>query len=181
MACKVSQTRDFDYRKVMNSDGVMDMDKLDCYFSEDLSAFDDKITTSDYGKYRTPTPVYAYTKKMKVWMIIALLNNTMNPNSYKFRLHCYAHGLRDAGFEIVNTFGCTCSIDHIRQNREYWTQERKACDELQPAQFWFAKNMTAGETHHKKCSIYWQGRSHTFLNDPTPYRDKTRVSESDTL
>ena len=96
VASKVSQTRDFDYRKIMNSDGVMDMDKLDCYFNEDFVAFIIKITTSDHGKYRTPSPVYAYTRKMKVRMITALLSNTMNPNSCFLQtflgLHCYAHG-----------------------------------------------------------------------------------------
>ena len=108
-------------------------------------------------------------------------------------------GLRDAGFEILNTFGCTCSIDHIRQHGEYWTQQRKACDELQPTQFWrvtidnlnfkrkFAKNLTEGGNTPQKMlnlltgQVTYTTSTETFLNDPTPYREKTRVSEYDFL
>ena len=95
-------------------------------------------------------------------MCIAILCMAMNPHTIFLQtlvgLHCYTYGLRDAGFEILNAIGCTCSINHVRQHGFYWANQRQAIAELNPLSFWrvsidnlnfkikFAKNLSTGST-----------------------------------
>ena len=133
-------TRSFDYRTFVTEQRVMDDKVLDSFFKPDLIKLVENITTSDHGRYRPHSELYKQTRKMKVRMIVALLCNTMNPQSCFMQtflgLYCYCYGLRDAGFEVLNAFGCTCSIDHLRQHGEHWATHRQAISELKPTHLW---------------------------------------------
>lgn len=99
-------------------------------------------------------------------MIIALLCFTMNPSCCFFQtlvgLLCYAYGLQDKGFEMLNALGCSSSIDHIRAHGSFWATHRQAINELDASKFWrasidnlnfnikFAKNLPEGSTGAKK-------------------------------
>ena len=67
----------------------------------------------------------------------------------------YTNGLRDSGFEALNTFRCTSSIDHIRTHGTFWAEKRNAIDEIDKKSFWrisfdnlnlrkFSKKLTEG-------------------------------------
>ena len=45
-------------------------------------------------------------------------------------LVCYAYGLRDLGFSILNIVGCCCSIDQIRKHGSFWAKKRSTSAEL---------------------------------------------------
>ena len=45
----------------------------------------------------------------------------LNPNT--LGLMCYAYGLRDKGFDVLNTLGCTCSNDHLRNRGAFWAKK----------------------------------------------------------
>ena len=90
----------------------------------------------------------------------------MNPNCCFFQtligLICYAYGLRDKGFDVLNTLGCTCSIDHLRNHGAFWANKRKAVEELDKTRPWripidnlnfhikFAKNLPGSSNGAKK-------------------------------
>ena len=73
-------------------------------------------------------------------------------------LAMYAYGLRDGGFELLNTFGMSCSIAKVRKMANKWAEKRKCVDEVDKTGFWrvtfdnlnfkrkFAKTFTAGGT-----------------------------------
>ena len=86
--------------------------------------------TSDHSKYHPVTQHYKDMRKFRIWMVIALLCVTMNPNCCFFqtliRLICYASGLRGKRFEVFNTHGCTCSIDHLKNHGAFWANKHKA-------------------------------------------------------
>ena len=77
-------------------------------------------------------------------------------------LLCYAYGLRDKGFDLLNAMGCTCSIDHIRVHGSYWASRHKPILQLNVEKFWritidnlnfylkFAKNLSESSGGAKK-------------------------------
>lgn len=73
-------------------------------------------------------------------MVIALLSFSMNPQACFMQtltgLLCYAYGLRDRGFDVLNVLGCTCAIDTIRQHGSHWAKNRSCIQELPPTSFW---------------------------------------------
>ena len=91
-------------------------------------------------------------------MVCAILANNMDPRKTFLQtlvgLACYAQGLRDKGMKLLNSFGVTSSIFHIRRHGSY----RSAIKELNPGAFWratfdnldfkikFAKNISVGDT-----------------------------------
>lgn len=99
-------------------------------------------------------------------MIIALLCFTMNPSCCFFQtlvgLLCYAYGLRDKGFQMLNALGYSSSIDHIRAHGSFWANYHQAINELDASKFWrasidnlnfnikFAKNLPEGSAGAKK-------------------------------
>ena len=103
---------------------------------------------------------------MRIKMAVALMAFTMNPQSCFLQtltgLLCYAYGLRDKGFDILNVLGCTCGIDTIRKHGSYWAERRLATQELTPTNFWrlsidnlnfkikFAKSIGSGSAGAKK-------------------------------
>ena len=66
--------------------------------------------------------------------------NAMDPRNTFLQtllgLACYAQGLRDKGFKILNAFGVVCSIFHVRQHGSRWARLRSALSELNPIRFW---------------------------------------------
>ena len=119
----------------------------------------------------------------------------MNPKSNFIQtilgLHCYGYGLRDAGFDILNTFGCICSVDHIRRHGKYWSRVRKSINELDKTKFWrvsmdnlnfklkFAKTFTMlSNSPHKMLNLItgqvtYSSTSADFSENLTPLTDKT--------
>ena len=71
-------------------------------------------------------------------------------------LACYAQGLRDKGMKLLNSFGITSSVSHIREHGSWWAKIRKAINEINILSFWrvtfdnldfkmkFAKKISAG-------------------------------------
>ena len=106
----------FDYRTLIK-DGYIDDDKMAHIFDHKLVSLIESITTSTTSKYTTHSKLYSDMRKIRIYMIISLLCFTLNPSVVFLQtligLFCFAYGLRDKGFEILNAFGCTCSIDHI--------------------------------------------------------------------
>ena len=129
----------FDYRTLV-TDGVMDDSKLEPYFNTKLIKFVDDITTSTKSEHTTHSQLYTDMRKLRTYMIISLLCYTKNPSIVFFQtiigLFCYAYGLRDKGFEILNAFGCSCSIDHVRRHGDYWSSHRSALNELDVKKLW---------------------------------------------
>ena len=72
-------------------------------------------------------------------MVCAILANNMDPRKTFLQtlvgLACYAQGLRNKGMKLLNSFGVTSSIFHIRRHGSYWAKVRK---ELNPSAFWRA-------------------------------------------
>ena len=71
---------------------------------------------------------------MKLMMVSALLSNALDPRSCFLQtligLACYAQGLRDKGFKVLNAFGVATSVFHIREHRNFWARMRNAIDEI---------------------------------------------------
>lgn len=77
-------------------------------------------------------------------------------------LLCYAYGLWDKGFHMLNALGCSSSIDHIRAHGSFWASHRQAINELDANKFWqasidnlnfnikFAEYLPEGSTGAKK-------------------------------
>ena len=71
-------------------------------------------------------------------------------------LACYAQGLRDKGIKLLNNFGITTSVFHIRQHGSWWAKIRNAIKEISSHAFWhvtfdnldfrmkFAKKLSSG-------------------------------------
>lgn len=78
-------------------------------------------------------------RKLRIMTIISLLCDTKNPSVTFIQtigLFCYAYGLRDKGFELLNAFGCSCSVDHVHRHGDYWSSQRSMMDELDVKKLW---------------------------------------------
>ena len=133
-AAKFPTSGKFDFRTLVPENDQVDENALEAHFLPNLVQLVDNIITSDYSKYHPVTQHYKDIRKFRIWMVIALLCVKMNPNCCFFQtligLICYAYGLRDKGFDVLNTPGCTCSIDHLRNHGAFWANKRKAVEEL---------------------------------------------------
>ena len=73
-------------------------------------------------------------------MICAIMANMMDTRSCFLQilvgLACYSQGLRDKGMKILNAFGITSSISHIREHGSWWARIRKAINEINVKSFW---------------------------------------------
>lgn len=137
-AAKFPTSGKIDFRTLENDQ--VDEDALQAHFLPNLVQLVDTITTSDHSKYHQVTPHYKDIRELRMWMVIALLCLTMNPNCCFIQtlivLICYAYGLRDKGFDVLNTLGCTCNIDHLRNHGAFWANKRKAVEELDKTRPW---------------------------------------------
>lgn len=129
----------FDIRTLIK-EGVMDENKLESYFDPDLVKFINTVTTSKKSERVQHSQLYTDMKKLRTFMIISLLCYNTNPSAVflltLIGLFCYAYGLRDKGFEIMNAFGCSCSIDQVRRHGDHWADKRSVTDELDSKQLW---------------------------------------------
>ena len=73
-------------------------------------------------------------------MVCALLVNIMDHRKCFMQtlvgLGCYAQGLRDKGFKLLNALGVSCSILHIRNHGNLWAHLRSAISEINLQSFW---------------------------------------------
>ena len=166
-ASKFPTSKKFDYTQLLSNEGTIE---IDSYFDQELVNVIDSITTHsnmhDYNKYSS---IYQDLRSSRIKMIIALLCFTMNPTCCFYQtlvgLICYAYGLRDKGFEMLNALGCSAIIDHIRSHGSFWAIQRQAINELDANKFWwasldnlnfnikFAKNIPEGSTGAKKINV----------------------------
>ena len=72
-------------------------------------------------------------------MVCAIMANMMDTRSCLLQtligLACYAQGLRDKGMKLLNGFGITSSVSHIREHGSWWAKIRKAID-IDVKSFW---------------------------------------------
>ena len=161
---KISNIKKIDYTQLLSNEGTIE---IDSYFDQELvNVIDSNTTHSNMHDYNKYSSLYQDLRSSRIKMIIALLCFTMNPTCCFYQtlvgLICYAYGLRDKGFEMLNALGCSASIDHIRSHGSFWATQRQAINELDANKFWrasldnlnfnikFAKNIPEGSTGAKK-------------------------------
>ncbi len=167
-ASKFPKSRTFDYRTLTSGRMTMDESIMDAYFNPQLVDFLDEATTSEHSLSHgnQMSSRYRDLRRLRIRMTIALLCVTRNPATCFFQtllgLMCYAYGLRDRGFELLNAFGCTCSAEHIREHGTFWANKRNVLEELDCNRPWrvsidnlnfnikFAKTLQAGSSGAKK-------------------------------
>ena len=100
---------------------------------QELGSFLLDATLSGTGKHCSEA--HTFKRKLCIRMTIGISCVPMNPSAVFLQtlvgLVCYAFGLSDMGFSILNMLGCTCSIDQIRKRGSYWANYRVTSDELQ--------------------------------------------------
>ena len=138
------KSRDFDYRNLFADDS-----DIGRFSKPELLEFLSKITTSNRGmsdSLSSDSPrkrsehLYPRSGSMELMMASALLSNALDPRRCFIQtligLACYAQGLRDKGFKILNAFGVATSVFHIRKHGNFWARMRNAIDEIIPKVFW---------------------------------------------
>ena len=154
-------SKGFDYTQT-----ITDTMNIDRYFDPQLTEIVLTITKSTNATKEKCSALYNDLRTSRIRMVIALLCFTMNPQCCFIQtlmgLMCYAYGLRDKGFELLNAVGCTCSIDNVRAHGSYWASRHKPILQLNTKQFWrvtidnlnfyikFAKNFSETSTGAKK-------------------------------
>ena len=108
----------FDYRQLFYDEngGKCNLTK---YMNDELMGCVDNISKSDQEvASRKVSELYAYSRKMKCIMVRLILANMMDPSvtfvQNLIGLACYVQGLCDKGMKLLNTFGVTANIFHIR-------------------------------------------------------------------
>ena len=135
------RTIDFDYRTLNKTDGDS---KLEQYFEPELMHIIESSTTADRvidnPNKRNTSEWNTHDRKLKAIMICSLLANLKDGRNTFLQtllaLYCYGHGLRDKGFKLLNAFGITCSIRHVRDHGARWAKARSAVTELDVKKFW---------------------------------------------
>lgn len=126
----------FDYRSLVDN-GILSEDKLQSYFNPELLKFIDEVTKSKKSGNTSTSQLYSDMRKLR---LISLMCYAKNPSVTFMQtiigLFCYAYGLRDKGFEILNFFGCSCSVDHVRRHGDFWSSHRSVMDELDVKKLW---------------------------------------------
>ena len=125
----------YDFSKIISENFV----EFNALFDNELVNIIDSITTSTHSSTGY-SDLYKDVRATRIKMIISLLCFTMNPKCCFFQtvvgLLCYAYGLRDRGFELLNGIGCTSSIDHIRAHGSYWANRLYPIQELTVDRQW---------------------------------------------
>ena len=111
---------------------------MEVYFYDDLMCFVDQITIPD--RVIGNSSKSSGKRKLKIIMICSLLSNLKDPHNTLLQtligLYSYANGLRDRGFKVLNEFGVSSSIYHIREHGNLWASARSAVTELNQNAFW---------------------------------------------
>ena len=130
---KFPTASNFDYRTLIK-DGLLDEEKINTHF------IIGNLTKSDKSKNTKHSNYIGDMRKLRIYMMISLLCYAINPSIVFFQtiigLFSHAYGLNDKGFEILNAFGCSCSVDHIRRHGEHWASKRCVLDELNKKPLW---------------------------------------------
>ena len=96
-------------------------------------------TLSETGKHCSEAQTFK--RKVCIRMTIGISCVGMNPSAVFLQtlvgLVCYAFGLSDMGFSILNMLGCTHSIDQIGKHGSYWANNQVTSDELQTTEIMF--------------------------------------------
>ena len=193
-ATLLPESSKFDYRT------LFEKCTLDKYFDSELMGVIDSITTSDWSRHTKKTSqTHAHDRKLKCMMICAIMANNMDPRKCFLQtligLACYAQGLRDKGLKLLNSFGVTSSIFHIRQHGSFWAKVRSAIKELNLTAFWratfdnldfkmkFAKKLSTGGNlkrmlHLLTSQISFRHSSSQQFNDNKPKLSTTDLKES---
>ena len=130
----------FDYRQLVHE--TTNKSELENYFDIELLEFLNDITLSgriaERGK--NISGKYMHSRNSKYMMVYAILANMMDGRSCFLQtligLACYAQGLRDKGMKVLNAFGITSSVSHIRKHGSWWAKIRKAIKEIDILSFW---------------------------------------------
>ena len=97
-------------------------------------------------------------------------------------LYMYAYGLRDSGFHVLNRFGVSCSIRHVRNMAKNWSSKRKCIEEINKKCLWrvtfdnlnfsrkFAKtSMLGGEKGGRMLDLLTGQVSHQSIDPETAF------------
>ena len=192
---------DFDYRELFepNMCDSTPNPNLEKYIDPELLKFLDDVTMSESSLHAKETSIHHNTgKKLKCIMISAIMANCMDPRSCFLQtllgLSCYAQGLRDKGVKLLNAFGVTCSVFHIRQHGSFWAKMRDAVKEINPHACWrvtfdnldfrmkFAKNIMEGGhlkrmLHLLTSQVSFRVNCNNAFNDNTSLRNKADLNE----
>ena len=183
------KSSDYDYRKVFDD---KDVSKLQTYFDTELLQVLTQITR---GRARKDSTIIDNNKKLKLMMVCALLVNIMDHRKCFMQtlvgLGCYAQGLRDKGFKLLNALGVSCSIFHIRKHGNLWARLRSAISEINLQSFWwvtfdnldfrmkFAKKLTvANGVGTLKRMLHLLTSQVTFRLDKQSNKSKVSTHES---
>ena len=128
----------FDYTSLISEEnGTLELDE---FFIPELYKLMEACTTSKNSAKRSSSTLYKDLRKARIRMAISILCLAMNPQCCFMQtitgLLCYAYGLRDKGFEALNTLGCCCSIDHVRAHGAYWASRREPIQNLDGTKPW---------------------------------------------
>ena len=111
---------------------------LDQYLHPPLVSFLESILNFNNGQ--SMSDLLLSKTRLKIQAVIAILCNVQNSKCVMLQsvigLAAYAYGLRDKGFKLLNMYGITCGIDHIRRLATEWSRSRKVTDELDEKAFW---------------------------------------------
>jgi hypothetical protein len=128
------QTSKLDYRNLKDEHGVF-LGKfihrpLFDFFMRILKIKDAAITSEKKKE----------SQYLRLLMGIGIFCNIKNRYSLIMQtvigLAMYPYGLRDSGFHVLNRFGLSCSIKHIRRMAKSWSSQRKCIDEISIKHMW---------------------------------------------
>ena len=131
-----------DYRKLINEENVL----LGDYIHKPLFDFFERVLNiSKTTNYSNDSEEEVETRRKKsqyfrILMAVGILCNLKNRKSLVVQtiigLSMFAGGLKDNGYRILNHFGLSCSIKHIRRMAKSWSSVRKCIDEINHKHMW---------------------------------------------
>ena len=123
----VQNSNTIDYRHLQGEDQSL---LQDCFYKPLFDILKDILQISSNSE----------SHMLKLKMAVGIMCNIKNPKCVVTQtivgLSMYSHGLRDAGFRILNKFGLSCGIKRIRKMAKKWAKKRKCIDEINKRSFW---------------------------------------------
>ena len=176
----------FDARELFSEGStISDRYLLDQYLHPPLVSFLESILNFD--STQSKSDLLLSKTRLKIQALIAILCNVQNSKCVMLQsvigLAAYAYGLRDKGFKLLNMFGITCGIDHIRRLATEWARSRKVTDELDEKAFWRVTfdNLNFKRKFAKTFAIGGEpeGRMLNLLTGQVSHRTETTEKESE--
>ena len=178
----------FDARGLFSeNNAISDRYILDQFLHPPLVSFLESILNFD--SVQSKSNLLLSKTRLKIQAVIAILCNVQNSKCVMLQsvigLAAYAYGLRDRGFKLLNMFGITCGIDHIRRLATEWSRSRKVTDEIDEKAFWrvtfdnlnfkrkFAKTFAVGGES--------SGRMLNLLTGQVSHRTETLEKQSENI